>query len=172
MVSEHVPVGSRCTIIFEKSLGMRKHSWCMQFRGRSIDEKNCDTTFEGIGVKVQVWLMPRLHEDDVKTKRKVCGWYPIRSSSDKAIGACLHEDDAGTFKDAFVWSDDEVELLLSRVDDYKTSTSVDWDTVRLKHIVIRQVFPNVSKNVHQPVINPLFSIRNISQKENEKKIDT
>ena len=31
-----------------------------------------------------------------------------------------------------------------------------WDTVRLKHIVIRQVFPNVSKNLHQPVINPLF----------------
>ena len=62
---------------------------------------------------------------------------------------------------------------MSRVDDYKTSTCVDWDTVRLKHIVIRQVFPNVSKNVHQPV-NPLFFffIRNISQKENEKKIDT
>ena len=55
-------------------------------------------------------LRPRLHEDDVKTKRKVCGVYPIRSSSDKAIGACLHEDDAGTFKDAFVWSDDQVEL--------------------------------------------------------------
>ena len=72
------------------------------------------------------------------------------------IGACLHEDDAGTFKDAFVWSDDEIELLLSRVDDYRTSTCVDWDTVRLKQIVIRQVFPNVSKNVHQPVINPLF----------------
>ena len=76
---------------------------------------------------------------------------------------------------AFVWSDDEVELLLSRVDDYKTSTCVDWDTVRLKQIVIRQVFPNVSKNVHQPVINPLFFFfiyRNISQEENEKKIDT
>ena len=33
---------------------------------------------------------------------------------------------------------------------------MDWDTVRLKHIVIRQMFPNVSKNVHQPIINPLF----------------
>ena len=66
----------------------------------------------------------------------------------------------------------ELGLLLSRVNNYKTSTCVDWDTVRLKHIVIRQLFPNVSKNVHQPVINPLFFffIRNISQKENEKKI--
>ena len=81
----------------------------------------------------------------------------------------------GTFKDAFVWSDDEVELLSSRVDDYKTSTCADWDTVSLKQIVIRQMFQNVSKNVHQPVINPFFfffSFRNISQKENEKKIDT
>ena len=78
---------------------------------------------------------------------------------EKALGACLHEDDAGTFEDAFVWSGNEDELLLSRVDDYKTSTCVDWDTVRLKHIVIRQVFPNVSKNVHQPVINPLFFIQ-------------
>ena len=42
MVLEHVPVGSRCTIVFEKSLGMRKHSWCMQFRGRSTDERNFD----------------------------------------------------------------------------------------------------------------------------------
>ena len=44
MVLEHVdlPVGSRCTIIFEKSLGVRKHSWCMQFRGRSTDERNFD----------------------------------------------------------------------------------------------------------------------------------
>ena len=79
-------------------------------------------------------LRPRLHEDDVKTKRKVCGKYPIWSFSDKATGACLHEDDARTFKDAFVWSDDEVELILSRVDDNQTSTCVDWDTV------IRQVF--------------------------------
>ena len=96
----------------------------------------------------------------------------MRSSSDKAIGACLHEDDAGTFKDAFVWFGDEVELLLSRVDDYKRSTCVDWDTVRLKQIVIRQVFPNVSKNVHQPVINPLFFffVRNISQKEMRRKL--
>ena len=57
MVLEHVPVGSRCTIIFEKSLGMRKHSWCMQFRGRSTDERNFDATFEGIGVKVQVHVI-------------------------------------------------------------------------------------------------------------------
>ena len=42
MVLEHVPEGSRCTIVFEKSLGMRKHSWCMQFRGRSTDERNFD----------------------------------------------------------------------------------------------------------------------------------
>ena len=42
------------------------------------------------------------------------------------------------------------------------------------NIVIRQVFPNVSKNVHQPAIIPVFFfiIRNISQKENEKKIAT
>ena len=86
---------------------------------------------------VSVTVLPRLHEDDVKT-----------------IRACLHEDDAGTFKDAlaFVWSDDEVELLLSRVNDYKTSSGVDWDTVCLKHFVFRGVFPNVSKNVHHPVI--------------------
>ena len=45
-----------------------------------------------------------------------------------------------------------------------------WDTVRLKHIVIQQVLSNVSKNVHQPVINPLFFfIRNISQKEMRRK---
>ena len=68
------------------------------------------------------------------------------------IFACLHEDDAQTLKNAFVWSNDEVELLLSRVNDYKTSSGVDWDTVRLKHIVIRQVFPNVWKNLHHPVI--------------------
>ena len=42
MVLGHVQVGSKCTIIFEKSLGMRKHSWCMQFRGRSTDERNFD----------------------------------------------------------------------------------------------------------------------------------
>ena len=41
--------------------------------------------------------------------------------------------------------DGEVELLLSRVDDYRTSTCVDWDTVRLKHIVIGQVFPNSTR---------------------------
>ena len=97
-----------------------------------------------------VTLRPRLHEDDVKTIRKVCGWYPIRSSSDKTIRGCLHEDDAGTFKDAFVRSDDDIELLLSRVNDYKTSPGVDWDTVHLKHFVIRQVFPNVSKERASP----------------------
>ena len=83
----------------------------------------------------------------------------MRSYSDETIRACLHEDDAapaGTLKDPSVWSDDEVELLLSRVNDYKTSSGVDWDTVRLKHMVIRQVFPNVSKNVQQPV--PFFSV--------------
>ena len=42
MVLEHVPVGSRRTLIFEKSLGMRKHSWCRQFRWRSTGERNFD----------------------------------------------------------------------------------------------------------------------------------
>ena len=55
-----------------------------------------------------------------------------------------------TFKDAFVRSDDDVECLLSRVNDYKTSPGVDWDPVRLKHFVIRQVFPNVSKERASP----------------------
>ena len=44
-----------------------------------------------------------------------------------------------------VWSDD-VELLLSRVNDFKTSPGVEWDTVRIKHFVIRQVFPKYTLN--------------------------
>ena len=51
-----------------------------------------------------------------KRPLRVCGL-----SSDKTIRTCLHEDDPGMFKDAFVWSDDEVEFLLSRVNDHKTS---------------------------------------------------
>ena len=51
---------------------------------------------------------------------------------------------SGTCKDAFVWSDDEVELLLSCVNDYKTemaASGVDWETVRLiKYVVIRETF--------------------------------
>ena len=43
MVLEHVPVGSRCTIVFEKSVGNAKniHGAC-SFRGRSTDERNFD----------------------------------------------------------------------------------------------------------------------------------
>ena len=50
---------------------------------------------------------------------------------------------SGTFKDSFVWSDDEVELLLSCVNDYKTemaASGVEWETVRLKYAVIREMF--------------------------------
>ena len=82
---------------------------------------------------------------------------PLHSYVGAPSRACTEiqaQTDAQTFKDAFVWSDDKVELLLSRVNDVvdyrETSSGVDWDTVRLKHIVIRQVFPNVSKDVHHP----------------------
>ena len=52
MVLEHVPVGSRSVQSFNNeseqsflkraSARIRKHSWCMQFRGRSTDERNFD----------------------------------------------------------------------------------------------------------------------------------
>ena len=61
----------------------------------------------------------------------------------KAICSCLHEDDAGTFKDAFVWSESSFFCRVS-ASAKRHRSGVNWDTVRLKHIVIRRVFPNVS----------------------------
>ena len=52
MVLEHIPVGSRCTIIFEKSLGMRNIHGARSFVGDRLMRGT--STFEGIGVKVQV----------------------------------------------------------------------------------------------------------------------
>ena len=65
-----------------------------------------------------------------KRPLRVCGL-----SSDKTIRTCLHEDDPGMFKDAFVWSDDEVTASFfcrASTTTKRHRSGVDWETLRLK----------------------------------------
>ena len=62
---------------------------------------------------------------------------------DKNIKSKGSKSKKATKSDAFVWTDDEVELLLSVVLDYKTTRTaenVDWETCQQKYTDILDLF--------------------------------
>ena len=112
-------------------------------------------------------LWPRLHEDDVKTKRKVSDTIVFGQSDRRVFTRRRCRDVQRRLR--LVRRRSRASLVARRTIT-KRQQCVDWDTVRLKHIVIGQVFPNVSKNVHQPVMNPLFfSLETFHNKKMRRK---